>query len=361
MKPYTFGYLFVRLNKTLAILTVICGLGLLVLLYFQHSFEAEAAAYSSSDVLELRLQNLKSASDQAEFRIKKFLNVQAFPAGYEAANSTPEFQSHYTNTSSFEQLHQNLFLVNAARKAAKTFLTKEFDNSLNDIRSKLLAHAHQLDASLPQQPVNTASPSRTISATQTQAQDELFSSLSKDEIEGRKTVLSEAIEILHVLESAAESNENKAVLGRSIDEVSRFTDLLPAILEVEAKQDSPADVPDQPVKKVFNAQKVALQLAQIQTEVDDAVTSAWAVDEAYDKATESYAEEFTKCRDAEHQVKRVWRDCAMRIVEALICSIGLAFALMVLADLTKAILDTAASGATVAAAYTAVREEDPPE
>ncbi|HEX4084804.1 MAG TPA: hypothetical protein VHY22_07835 [Chthoniobacteraceae bacterium] len=344
MKSYTFGYLFVRLNKALAIFTVLCGLGASGLLYLRDSFEVQSLAYVPNDTVPLRLQDLSNALDQTQSKI----NI-----GFKG---TPTFQSQYSNSLDFQQLHGSLSIIGGEIHTAKTMLTKEFDDSVDTIRSKLLAHVNQLNASVAQPTPQAPSVSRP--ALSVNHPDQLFSqSLSKDDIDGRKAVFSTAVEFFRVLESAAEDPENKAVLSKTGSEVEGFANLLPVYVETDLDQNNSSETPETAPKKIFNAEKVAIQLGQLQSQVDEAITSSWSADDALEKATEIYTEESAKCRESEHQIRRVWRDFAVSVGESIAFAVVLAFALMVLADLTKAILDTAANGSIVASAYTIVRDD----
>jgi hypothetical protein len=356
MKSYTFGYLFVRLNIVLAILVVIGGVLLSAFLFFQAQSESAASTYSESEVLSGRLRDLQDTLLQTQFRIAQFRHATAYPPEYDAGNAKPEFQGQYVNGSDFIALHKTLRQVDASRQAIKSYLIAQFEISVQTIRNTLLAHASQIReetmGTANQQ--STPPPSMSSGADAVPDDSRLFSTALKNEdLDARRTFLQNARQLLSVLESVSENSQNKSVLGASIIEIDNLSGLLPQPVEVQAESGPPIQGSSTPPPPRLNAEKVADQLLQIQSGVDEAMTSAWTLDEKYEEALDAYSTESDKCKSAERQVRGIWRESAFAITKTIIASVCVAFGLMVLADLTKAILDTAASTGVVGAAYSA--------
>ena len=360
MRQYTFGYLFVRLNKVAAILCIIAGIGCAIFLRWQSSGAADAARYRENDFLRLKLNKLLRVQQTAKRRVLQLKGDTTFPSAYASANQEFSFAIPLATTAHFDRLHTTLDGMDAANKDMKSYVVARFDELVSDIARKLLQHAKAIaDEEAP----NTPSPPPPKQPEPAGSNEEgLFSEkLGKVEVNERLTALSQARSYLTSLQAVSENPENRRTLGDSVTEIERFASLFSSLTEFaqapKRSEESPAPTP----RAELSAERAAAQLNRVRMAVASAVVSDWAMDSAYEAAVQSYADEAEKCRQAEVTVRRIWQDCVGAIVTALVVSIGCAFVLMVLADITRAILDTAGSTGAVADAYRAAAKSEESE
>lgn len=351
MKTYSFGYLFVRLNKLLSGLALLGGVLLSLFNYTQGKFEADSARYMENDALPRQLLNLQAVLAQTQSIVLSASHEAVLPSQFSAANESPEFAQHYETLAQFEALHAQLVRAAAAGDNMKRYLTDRFDNSVVAIRNKLLAYAKNVSASAN---VNTATAAAVDSATPqtTNRLTQLFAAeLSRTDVIDRHETLENAKQIFGVIENVSENIENRNMLRTSILELDKFAALLPQAIEVAKEPSDDQTSTSSSPRKVLTSEKVASQLASLQSQVDMAITSSWSFDRSYDKALQVFSEESQKCRIAALQIRRIWLATITSIIKTMVAAVCASAAFVVLADLTKAVLDTARNTGVVGDAY----------
>ena len=98
----------------------------------------------------------------------------------------------------------------------------------------------------------------------------------------------------------------------------------------------------------LNAEKVADQLEQLRSAVRQAVLSSWALDGAFDRVSELSLSEQNKCRSATLTTKGIWLSAFGQIGTGAVATAFVAFLILVMADLTQTLLDTATNTGTMA-------------
>ncbi|HEY2801967.1 MAG TPA: hypothetical protein VGI85_15360, partial [Chthoniobacterales bacterium] len=97
--------------------------------------------------------------------------------------------------------------------------------------------------------------------------------------------------------------------------------------------------------------KVANQLRAKRFQVRAAISSSWEFDEAFTQVSETASLESGKCRIASLAVKGIWLSFFGQIGLAVLATVLVAFLVLVFADLTQTLLDTATNtGLTAEAA-----------
>lgn len=351
-RKYFFGYLFVRLAKAIAVAIVLIGAGFILFKYAQAANAADAVAYRASVALDQRLDRL-SASFNRTARL-----VMAFNSGAEAAKFTnPRFPRLARSDGDFENLRMQLAKIDQNRERMKQLVIDRFESAAGNIEKRLRDHAASLRAGARPSPtvvpatIPSASPIAPAAALPKEEQETLFSrGVSKHEIDDRFSKLEAAKTFLAALEARAENLESRKSLFDSITEIEALKKLLPVRIDstIEANP-SPTPVAQSPAdaasvteaRTLARAEQVANQLAAYRGSVRDSMLSAWAVDDAYDEASEFAGAESNKCRSASLLVSGIWLSAFGQMAIFLIASLFLAFIILVMADLTQTLLDTA--------------------
>lgn len=349
MKRYFFGYLFVRIAKILAIIVVIAGISFAILRYSQASVASASRAYEPSEPLRRKVNDLESV----------FSRTQALVSSFNQSNksSTPDlsrvhFPAIPSSNSDFDRLGRALSSVDQESKQLKESVVNRFEMLTNEVEQKLRSHAAALQPTPP--PVRVASPpppsSTPLASPAVVPQDDsLFSrNISSEVIAARKSALIDSQEFLKVLETKAENADNKSKLAESaaqLEVLARLL-LLPHREEATAAP-QPQSIPLQAepqvgqVHRVVIAEKVADQVQQLRQTVSQAITSSWALDDALTEVISVEDEEKQRCRVASLEQEGIWLTAAGQIGSGLIAALLVGFLILVFADLTKTLLDTA--------------------
>ena len=348
MRSYFFGYLFVRLAKIIAVLILVCGVGGAAMRYFQGSLEAASVRYEAGRLLGSKLFALSQEWDHTNKLVAEFM-------GRAPLKTTPLWISKVPDTvTEFETLARQLAVIQGERAAVKSALVLQFENLVIEIEKKLRAHASSLVEQQPPKPSQAAAekPDAANSDEPTTPKT-LFAPLDRSELALRRDVFKESTDFLSVLRSSSENPDNEKILARAVNELENLERLLPATFEITPPRKTPKQENDStppPAPKV-NAERVADKLQQARSLVRAALLTEWAVDHALDEATTEADREQRRCLEADRALKRLWLSVGYSIVLVLLASIVTAFFILVLADLTQALLDAATNSAAVASAY----------
>jgi hypothetical protein len=345
---YFFGYLFVRIAKTIAVVSFLTGIAFGVLRYAQADSAAGSLRYRGNVGLTQQLDRLRDVF------ARTFRQVSASnPVPQSARISPPEFPRSIDNVDDFHQLLGQLQRVDANRNEMKEIIVGRFESLVLQIQQKLRAYAASL------RPVARPSPSPFASsaaqATSTPAimrreePEDLFSKrVDRSEVESRSSRLETIRTFLQEQQSQAQTSEGKKLFSDSITEIEALRKLLPIRTEapLEAEPTPPVRPPsvvssEPEIPKPMHAEDVANQLEQYRTDVRESLLSLWALDEALDEATALASDEANKCQAATLAVRGIWLAAWGQIAMVFATAAFLAFLILVLADFTQALLDTA--------------------
>jgi hypothetical protein len=240
------------------------------------------------------------------------------------------------------------------REMLKNALVQRFESEVGKIEQKLRAHAATLTPRKPPSAGEKAEKPPTPASEQPPVAKTLFEPFDRMELSMRRDLFRESDEFLSVLRSSSENPENEKTLAQAVAELSRLGSLLPVTLEVSESRKPPerADAEDkQPPAPKVNAERVAEQLNEIRRLIRVATLTKWSVDRALDEARAANEGERKRCVEADRALKRLWLSVAYQCVVLLLASISVSFLSLVLADLTKALLDSANNSAVVASVY----------
>jgi hypothetical protein len=349
-KKYFFGYLFVRIAKAIAIVTFIIGIVFVVLRYAQADNAADSVRYRGSVALDQRL-------DKLGYIFTRTLRlVSAFNPRTESAKLGPlQFDRSIDSDGDFDRLLTQLHRAEADRQAMKDLIVARFESLVFQIQQKLRAYAASLRAVTTPSPSPLASatvqPTPTAAMAHREEPETLFSKrVDRSEVQSRSSRLQGIRTFLKEQNSQAQTSEGHKLLSDSITEIEALQKLLPIRIEtplelgvtptppVEANGPSPS-VPEIP--QPVHAENVANQLEEYRKEVREATLSWWDLDDSLDETAALATEEANKCRAATLSVRGIWLAAWGEIGMGFTAAVFLAFLILVLADFTQALLDTA--------------------
>lgn len=355
MKKYFFGYLFVRIAKILATIVVVAGVSFVILRYSQASVASASRAYQPSELLRRKVNDLKNVLSKTQELVSSFNGSNK--------SSTPRlsrvyFPAVFNSNSDFDRLGRALSTVDQESQQLKQSVVTRFETLTNEIEQKLRSHAAALQPTPP--PVRVASPPPSSPSPPSPAvvsqQDSLFSrNISPEELAARKSQLVDSREFLKVLETNAENADNKSKLAESAAQLDVLGKLLLLPHQEEATAaPQPQSVPLQAepqvgqAHRVVTAEKVADQMQQLRATVNRAITSSWALDDALTEVISVEDTEKQRCRVASLEQEGIWLTAAGQIGSGLIAAVLVGFLILVFADLTKTLLDTATHTGVIA-------------
>jgi hypothetical protein len=360
MKKYFFGYLFVRIAKFLAVIIVLIGLAYAIFQFAQASMAAESVQYLPNPTVRQHLDKLLARSFEAQRLVSDFRGETKLKSNVSVGGLLGEI----TSMGDFDRLGEVLETVDRERQILKQAVVERFEQLIDEIQKKLRAYAASLSPAEASPAPKVLSPTPMATATPVpkptpNERKTLFSEqLSQADIETRLSDLNANVQFLKVVATAAENPENRTKLTESIkrlDELKALLPLRPAAptevpQEEEPQQYSPQNrqVPLPEPRKVLNAEKVAEQLGQLRSSVRQAILSSWALDDAFDEIRDLSASERNKCRSATLAVTRIWLTAFGMMAAGVIAMAFVAFLILVMADLTQTLLDTATNTGVIA-------------
>lgn len=356
MKKYFFGYLFVRIAKILAVIIVLIGVAYGIFQCAQGAMAAESVRYKPDPILRQQLEKLLARSSEAQQLVFQFTDAKS-------EVNVGRLPSEISSMSDFKRVGNLMKAVDRERQVLKQSVVERFERLVDEIQKKLLAHAASLSPAqraLPSTPSPTPMvkvtpvPEPTTSETKTLFSDQL----NQVDIETRLSDLESNAQFLKTLITMAENPENRAKLSESVkrlDELKNLLRLRPAApTEMPQQEEPPQYSPPNPQvaasepRKVLNAEKVAEQLGHLRNSVRRAVLSQWALDDALDQTQSLLTLEQEKCGSATLAVGRIWLGVFGLIAAGAIASVFIAFLILVMADLTQTLLDTATNTGVIA-------------
>ena len=354
MKQYFFGYFFARAAKPLALLVMAIGVGYCVLQYSQANTSASATAYQPSASLQRALGNVKDAFATAQRIVTSFNAINQLKT---PRVQPPNFPAVIISNADFARVDEVLSVVDRQREFLKQSIVSRFEESVKSIEAKLRAYAATLEASSPTPAPNSAATARPMPLPQQEGT--LFSSrLGLTDVSKRDADLNTRKEFLKVLETRAENPENRLSLTEAVGQLEELSKLLPERSEAGTQPESAKTSNERSgaqSRQSLPAERVASQLEQIRAEVRQIFLTSWALDEAFEQASDLNSAERDKCRVATLAQKGIWLSTISRILVGLLVAVLVSFVILVCADLVKTFLDTASHTGVVADAINAMR------
>lgn len=342
MKTYPFGYLFVRLAKILAVVLFAAGLVAASLRYYQGALDARARRYAQSKSLETDISHLDREYERLQTIMARSLHRIVAPLEARTVATAPR------TTSEFGALGKRLTEISHTRDDVKDSLIATFESVIEQIEKKLQAHAAMLrgeEAKADAPPAGSPDEKKALNTPET-----VFVDLGGPELGKRIDALGRSREFVTKLKASVEKPENAALLISALQELDELGRLLPSSLEIAPPEPKPEEAKPGPPTQL-NAERVANQLRQVRALVRASVLNDWSIDQTLARVTESLEVERQRCAESEQALQRLWLETWIWICAILLGATLAAFLVLVMADLVRSFLDSAAHSAKIAAAF----------
>lgn len=348
MTSYPFGYLFVRLAKILAVVLFAAGVLAASLRYVQGSLDARARKYAQSKTLEADLSQLDREYERLQTIMARSLHRTVAPLEARAVATAPR------TTAEFAALGKRLTEISRTRDEIKDSLVATFESTMETIEGKLQAHAASLrgEEAKKEAPAAGAPDEKKAHLTS----ETVFVDLGGPELGKRADALSRSREFIVKLKGSAEKAENAALLITALQELEELGRLLPSSLEIApaaAAEEKPPGEEPKPTgpPPQLAAERVANQLRQVRALVRSSVLNDWSIDQKLVRVLDETEAERQKCADSEQALQRLWLETWIWVCAILLGATLTAFLVLVMADLVRSFLDSAAHNAKIAAAF----------
>lgn len=347
MTPYRFGYLFVRLAKILAVVLFVAGLLAASLRYVQGSLDARARKYAQSKTLEADLSHLDREYERLQTIMARSLHRTVAPLEVRTVARAPG------KTAEFAVLSKRFAEISRTRDDIKDSLIATFESAIEAIEQKLQAHAAELrgeETKKADAPAGSPDDKKSLNTPET-----VFVDLGGSELGKRIDALGRSREFITKLKGSVEKPENAALLITALQELDELGRLLPSSLEIAPPaptEEKPADAekPKGPPPQL-TAERVANQLRQVRALVRASVLTDWSIDQTLVRVAEESEVERQRCAESEQALQRLWLETWIWVCAILLGATLTAFLVLVMADLVRSFLDSAAHNAKIAAAF----------
>jgi hypothetical protein len=344
MNSYPFGYLFVRLAKILAIVLFATGLLLASLRYVQGALDARARKYAQNKTLEADLSHLDREYERVQTIMARSLHRTVAPLEARPSATAPR------TTAEFAALGKRLTEISHTRDEVKDSLISTFESAVETIEQKLQAHAAELRG---EEAKNDAAATGSPDKKALNTPETVFVDLGGAELLKRSDALGKSRDFIVKLKGSVEKPENAALLITALQELDELGRLLPSSLEMPAA--AAAEEPKDDAKKgpppQLAAERVANQLRQVRALVRASVLSDWSIDQTLARVTEESEAERQRCAESEQALQRLWFETWIWVGAFLLGATLTAFVVLVMSDLVRSFLDSAAHSAKIAAAF----------
>ena len=358
---YIFGYLFVRCSKLLAILTVLATIVSVIYLWIDYGLKAENLAYHKNSALNLQCRQLEEELEFAKSEVSRIGSVGDLPA--------MKFPSSAGDSSEFGQLLGTLTAASQRQAVLKARLTDGFAARTELLRSRIRSAVESIEASRaaahPEPKVqNHANPPPVARVaprpTAVGQQKTVFDSMSAGRLDNMLSTLRQVGDFLDQLASKAEKEESKKLIQDAKAALNDLTAWLPRKPEqvreapsigaqspgtsaevTVPKDDSPP--PDPLTTARNNYQNLGNAIEVVRTEI----SREWRIDRILLETTQMAEAEAQKCRFSEASLKILRLEYSGLAGRYLLAGLGLAFLILVFADLLQSFFDTASNSASI--------------
>jgi hypothetical protein len=347
MTTYPFGYLFVRLAKILAVVLFVAGLLAAALRYVQGSLDARARRYAQNKTLEADLSHLDREYERLQTIMARSLHRIVAPLEARAVATAPR------TTAEFAALGKRLTEISHTRDEVKDSLIATFESAIESIEQKLQAHAAELRGEEAKKEASAGGSPDEKKALNTP--ETVFADLGGNELIKRSDALGRSRDFIVKLRGSVEKPENAALLITALQELEDLGRLLPSSLEIAPTPATPDEPKDEAKPKgpppQLAAERVANQLRQVRALVRASVLNDWSIDQTLARVTAESEAERQRCADSEQALQRLWLETWIWVCAILLGATLAAFLVLVMADLVRSFLDSAAHNAKIAAAF----------
>lgn len=351
---YTFGYLFVKLAKLLAILTVLGTMGLIAVRTVSYLNDVSRIRYEADLELEISLSRLLEEVEFATGEVSRITPVADLPSI--TAVKTPATLTGFGSVASV------ISSVETRRAELKQRTLKAFEQGVIELQSKIANTVREIERvrrateaapatpPVPQQPASAKPPLEPRSALDLPART-LFGQGATSSLTNSRNTLTQTAKFFEDLSGKAEKEENKQLIQGVLKEIAKLQSWLPPepqpsrpqAPEFAAQPTAPKPQPTVPDDPLETALRTHRSLSEALSEVRKTVTGPWALDQLISAAANCMESERDQCRAAELAAHQMRTDWALKISMWTAAGLALAFVILVWADFIQSFFDTATS------------------
>ena len=360
LRQYFFGYLFVRLARTLAVLALLITGGGIWYLATDYNLQSMRVRYYRSGTLDLKLRELQEELAFAQQEVERVANTGNLPP--------IEFSPAPNDSVGFEKIQTELRMVDERRGALKEQVIADFKKKAEALRSRIQETIEEIQqaraAGAPSTPSQSATPAPisqsstpTLQATQTRS---VFENLSGLDVQSMRETLDHVSQFFDDLAAKAEKEENKKLISdtkRALARVSEwlpneqadqsstnFTTPLPATPSPAPGAAAPQAPPPDPLTTAMeNELKIDNAIEAVQSQI----SRPWRLDSLFIDTTQVMENEAAQCRGSENAVHMLRLTFALKLAKLLIGGLVVAFLILVFADFIQSFFDTATNVAAI--------------
>lgn len=346
---YTFGYLFVRFSKLLALLTLGAALISVIALWVNYGLKSSSLVYRQNHALDLQCRQLKENLVFAKDEVSRIAAVSDL--------DILEIPSAPKNSKEFVKLMEVLQATQDWEMGLKNRLTSSFNERMELLRSKIKGVIEATEASRAssrsavepeisdQQPSPSSIASSVIASTKT-----VFENLENRRIESMHGTLNQANTVLNRLVESAEKEENKRLIREAIAALNSLVAWLPreqqSVVEEANVTPSQAQITPPPDPMALARQNYQT-LGYLITEINSEIQHGWHLDKLLFEATRTAEYQAQECSKAESDLKILRFSCAGDTGRLLVGGLIVAFLVLVFADFLQSFFDTASNSSAI--------------
>jgi hypothetical protein len=350
---YPFARLFIRLAVILALLVFISGIGLALNAFLMMQSQLAEVKYQPDPTLEQQAKNLEKSYLGTQKRVLRSLDATAFPQSVKIV----DFQSTLPLAQKSGDMQKaNVYYslaeeTSSSIEAIKEYHIAEFVNALRGLQKTLLENAAKLRTQYAQKSQNqqAALPQQTTPSTQTtnNSSKEGYFRIYIDapqQDQSRFARIKEIKAYLDSLSATSAKDESRDQLRRASIYLARAESLLD-FLDKKNEDTNPqiqnqaATMQEQEAQLVSKSERVAQELDQIITVVQESLYSDWVAQRDAQKLESDAKLDLTRAKKAKDQAKTIQLSSIQLMAMYLIASMALAFIIMVVADFMSAFLN----------------------
>jgi len=357
-KPrYIFAWTFIRLGIFLAALSLLAGVGFVILSCVQYLQESSSLQYRANENLSLQVEQIAKSYEGTKDRLLRSLDVQAFPSTVNVVDITALTKNQLPASSikKLDALTETLRTTAQSVEQMKHHHVAELEEGINVLRQNLLAQAEEVrkkhreevereraKQKEERQAVAAATPAPVTSNQSTKFR--IFADAPGEDVLRNKTI-GTAKTYLEQLKEKTKKEENQTAIRKALIFLMRADTLLdldktveivkPAVdtTDVQTSSEETQDTGE------YKAEILAQVLKNIQDTIHEQLYTQWKIDVQLYHLQEAVNAERNKVIVADLAIQKLRTEMVISIIKNILGAVVVAFALLVFMDFLRAFLN----------------------
>ena len=326
---FLFGYIFIKVSKPLAILSLVAGMVLSAVLILQWNKQVKDFSYKNNPELIKNLSGLLRDYGQTKNKVMQ-LHSQLMTNTEEDVKLylDPEVYESYTTIEHFADLKVQLQSIGKNSEIFKGLVFKNFSESVNFLLEKMREYAllKKWISEMPKAEEAKEEPEQL---------DFYLISSPAESYERNIDLLKKSIDYLNGLKKSVENPESKINIDTMLNHLSQYQNIMRKVNVALVDKDSEGSEEETGNKKRIFVIMDELEL--MKKNIQEAATSNWTVDDAFAKSMQLVAQESVKCQDAKVLVQKLHFDNGIRLIVVIVLTLLLSAGILILSDVFNAL------------------------